>query len=209
MLRVTGGLFRGMNLHCPKDIRPSSGRIKEYIFSQITEYVPGSRVLDIFAGSGALGIEALSRKARCAVFVEKSQRSITSIRKNLQKIIEIQSKPSAKIAPGLSATDHEDSLPADSRGRSFQSKVIKADALRYIKHFKSEPFDIIFIDPPYRDFEPITLLEAVENSVIMQNGGHLVLEMPTGTAEPETQVLIPNSFRALGDTTVGIWFRPG
>ncbi|MBC8277839.1 MAG: 16S rRNA (guanine(966)-N(2))-methyltransferase RsmD [FCB group bacterium] len=178
MLRVTGGLFRGMNLHCPKDIRPSSGRIKEYIFSQITEFVPGSRVLDIFAGSGALGIEALSRKARSAVFVEKSQRSITSIRKNLQKL-------------------------------EIQSKVIKADALRYIKHFKSEPFDIIFIDPPYRDYEPITLLEAVENSVILQNGGHLVMEMSTGTAEPETQVLIPNSFRALGDTTVGIWFRPG
>ena len=208
MLRVTGGLFRGMNLHCPKDIRPSSGRIKEYIFSQITEYVPGSRVLDIFAGSGALGIEAFSRKARSAVFVDKSQSSIISIRKNLQKL-EIQSKPPSKAAPGPSAANPEDSPLPNSHSRSFQSKVVKADALHYIKHFKSEPFDIIFIDPPYRDFEPITLLEAVENSVILQNGGHLVLEMSTGTAEPETQVLIPNSFRALGDTTVGIWFRPG
>jgi len=208
MLRVTGGVFRGMKLHCPKDIRPSSGRIKEYIFSQITEFVPGSRVLDIFAGSGALGIEALSRKARSAVFVEKSQSSITSIRKNLQKL-EIQSEPSLIASSRPSSTNNENSRFADSCSRGFQSKVIKADALHYIKHFKSEPFDIIFIDPPYRDYQPITLLESVENSFILQNGGHLVLEMSTGTAEPETQVLIPNSFRALGDTTVGIWFRPG
>ena len=178
MLRVTGGLFRGMKLHCPTDIRPSSGRVKEYIFSQVFEFVTGSRVLDLFAGSGALGIESLSRKAREAVFVEKSSRSIISIRKNLLKI-------------------------------GIESKVHKADSLRYINHFKSEPFDIIFMDPPYRDYEPITLLEAVENSEILQSGGHLVLELPAGTAEPETQVLIPNSFRTMGDTTIGIWFRPG
>jgi len=177
MLRVTGGIFRGTLLHCPRDIRPTSGRIKEYIFSQVGEFTAGARIIDLFAGSGALGIEALSRKAREAVFVDKSYRSITVIRKNLQKM-------------------------------GLESAVIKADALRYIKNFKNEPFDLIFLDPPYREYEPSTLITAIEKSEILLKGGHLVYELSVGIPQPETQILLPNSYRTLADTSIGIWFRP-
>ncbi len=177
MLRVTGGTFRGMLLYCPRDIRPTAGRIKEYIFSQVSEFAPGARVIDIFAGSGALGIEALSRKAREAVFLDKSVRSVTIIKRNLQKI-------------------------------GVEGMVLKADALRYINNFKKEPFDLIFLDPPYRDYEPSTLIQAIEKSEILQKGGHVVYEINAGLPQPESQILLPNSFRTLGDTSIGIWFRP-
>ena len=177
MLRVTGGKFRGISLHCPPNIRPTSGRVKEYIFSQIAEFIPRTRVLDIFAGSGALGIEALSRNAREAVFIDKSQKSFITIKKNLQKI-------------------------------DYQASVLKNDAIVYLKRFKEEPFDIIFIDPPYREYEPSTILSLIEKKDLLPKGGHLVFELSAGTPEPVTNVLLPNSYRTLGDTTIGIWFRP-
>jgi len=178
MLRVTGGTYRGMLLHCPKNIRPSAGRIKEYIFSQVGEFTPGARVLDLFAGSGALGIEALSRRAEEAVFVDKSYHSILSIKKNLQKV-------------------------------GIESNVIKADAIRFIAAYKSEPFDLVFLDPPYNDYDPHTILEAVEKSKILQKGAHIVFEMTAGVPCPETKKILSNSFRTLGDTSIGIWFLPG
>ncbi len=178
MLKVTGGIYKGTNLHCPRNIRPTSGRIKEYIFSQIGQYTIGSRVLDLFAGSGALGIEAMSRKASSAVFVDNSYHSMTAIRKNLHKL-------------------------------QLDSKVIRADALKIINIHKIEPFDIIFLDPPYNEYEPITLIKALETTQILNEGGHVVFEMIAGSPEPETQNLLLTSFRTLGDTTVGIWFRQG
>ncbi len=178
MLRISGGLYKGMRLYCPRDIRPTSGRIKEYIFSQVGEFTRGSRIADLYAGSGALGIEALSRRAQEAVFVDKSRRAVAAIRKNLLKI-------------------------------NNKSKVLKSDTLQYIKHFKHKPFDIIFIDPPYREVDPQVIMEAVEKSDILQKGGHLVLEICADCREPESEFLLPNSFRTLGDTAVGIWFRPG
>ena len=86
MLRVTGGKYCGAHLHCPPKIRPTSGRIKEYIFSQVGEKALEARVLDLFAGSGALGIEALSRGASEAVFVDLSRHSFETVRKNLAKL---------------------------------------------------------------------------------------------------------------------------
>ena len=176
MLKVSGGIYKGTNLHCPRNIRPTSGRVKEYIFSQIGQYTVGSRVLDLFAGSGALGIEALSRKASSAVFVDISYHSITAIRKNLLKF-------------------------------QLDSKVIRADSLKIINSFKIEPFDIIFLDPPYNEYEPITLVKALESTQILNEGGHIVIEMIAGSPEPETQNLLLTSFRTLGDTTIGIWFK--
>ena len=177
MLRVTGGKFRGVSLLCPPNIRPTSGRVKEYIFSQIVEFIPRARVLDIFAGSGALGIEALSRNAGETLFIDKSHKSVITIKKNLQKI-------------------------------DCQASVLKNDALLYLKKFKSEPFDIIFIDPPYRDYAPSTIFTLIEKNNLLHKGGHLVYELSAGTPEPVTNMLLPNSYRTLGDTTIGIWFRP-
>jgi 16S rRNA (guanine966-N2)-methyltransferase len=178
MIRVTGGLFRGTLLYCPKNIRPSSAKIKEYIFSQVGPYIIGGRVLDLFAGSGALGIEALSRHAREAVFVDKARNAILSLEKNLQKL-------------------------------HLEGKIIRADALHFVENYQGEPFDLICLDPPYEKFYPQILLSALEKSNLLNPGGHVVFEMMADTPEPETETLLLSSFRTLGDTSIGIWFKQG
>jgi 16S rRNA (guanine966-N2)-methyltransferase len=178
MIRVTGGLYRGNLLYCPRDIRPSSGRIKEYIFSQIGQYTIGANVLDLFAGSGALGIEALSRKASDVTFVDISRHSVNAIKKNLSKLM-------------------------------TEGRIQQMDALKYIATFEARPFDLIFVDPPYEEFIPDNLIKAIVEAEMLNEGGHLIFEMMSKIPQPEAESLLLSSYRTLGDTTVGIWFRPG
>src|SRR5205809_733091 len=85
-MRVIAGLAGGVQLVSPKsDVRPTMDRVKAAIFSSLGELVIGARVLDLFAGTGALGIEALSRGAESAIFVDEDRQSIAAIEKNLVK----------------------------------------------------------------------------------------------------------------------------
>jgi 16S rRNA (guanine966-N2)-methyltransferase len=86
VIRVLGGTNRGRKLRSPKGMlfRPTTGRVKEFIFSFIGDWIEGISVLDLFAGSGALGIEALSRGAKEVVFIEHSHRQIDLVRHNLK-----------------------------------------------------------------------------------------------------------------------------
>ncbi len=86
MIRITGGLLCGRQIISPSDIRPSSGRTREYIFSQLAHICPGAKTLDLFAGSGALGIEAVSRGADSIIFVDKSKKSMKAVKSNLEKL---------------------------------------------------------------------------------------------------------------------------
>ena len=120
-MRVITGTARGSVLFTPdgNDLRPTSQRVKEALFSAVQFYIPGARVLDLFAGSGQLGIEALSRGASRAVFVDGNEESVKIIKKNL-------------IKTGFTAA----------------SRVVKSDAFVYLARTE-DLFDIIFIDPPY------------------------------------------------------------
>ncbi len=87
-MRVISGAFKGRRLHTPKGdwLRPTSDRTREFIFSYLGNYVPNSMVLDLFAGTGALGIEALSRGATQATFVDVSAQAVAIIHKNLELV---------------------------------------------------------------------------------------------------------------------------
>ena len=87
-MRVISGKFRGRVLNSPKteDIRPTSDMVKEAVFSMLQDYVTGSRFIDLFAGSGAIGIEAISRGADACVFADKSKDSIDVVKSNLEKV---------------------------------------------------------------------------------------------------------------------------
>jgi len=120
-MRVIAGRSGGVRLFSPKrGVRPTMDRVKAAIFSSLGEAVVGARVLDLFAGSGALGIEALSRGADSAVFVEEDRHSTDTIEKNLAK---------AKLAGAV-------------RQRDVFAFLKNADA-------SGEKFGIIFADPPY------------------------------------------------------------
>lgn len=127
-MRVVAGTARGRRLVAPPgtDTRPTSDRVREAIFNALgsLDAVAGSRVLDLFAGSGALGIEALSQGAAAAVFVDLDARAIDAVRANLET--------TGLGGPGVP-------------GGGPRSHVIRADAHRY----DDGPFDLALLDPPY------------------------------------------------------------
>lgn len=121
-MRVITGVARGRNLITleGEDVRPTTDRVKEALFSIIQFELEGSAVLDLFAGSGQLGIEALSRGAEKAVFVDNSKKSLEVVRKNLENT------------------------------NLFEKAVLlNRDSISYINTCV-EKFDVVFLDPPYR-----------------------------------------------------------
>jgi len=130
-VRVVAGAHRGRRLRVPegRDVRPTADRVKEAVFSILGNRVAAARVLDLFAGSGALGIEALSRGASEVWFVEVARKAMASLRSNLEAV------------------------------RSAEcSRVIQDDALRPDRWAADEAFDLVFADPPYRkDLGPAVL----------------------------------------------------
>lgn len=122
-MRIVGGRWRGHPLRPPADarVRPTADRVREAWMSILQQELPGATVLDLFAGSGALGLEALSRGAERAEFVELAARSLAALRANAER------------------------LGAD-RGEVI---VHKGDALRFIEKLDAGAYDVAFADPPY------------------------------------------------------------
>ena len=122
-MRIVAGLYGGRRLTAPpgSETRPTSDRVREALFSVLGASVQDARVLDLYAGSGALGLEALSRGARSAVFVDRSRKAITAIRANL------------------------DALGVDAEVRPIEARAaLRAASARH------EAYDLVFLDPPYR-----------------------------------------------------------
>ena len=121
-MRVITGTARGRKLAAPagQDVRPTSAMVKESVFSMIQFEVEGARVLDLFAGSGQMGIEALSRGARECVFVDSSKQSLNALKSNLQ-----------------------------STGPWKNARVHPTDAISFLRGLGGQTFDIAFLDPPY------------------------------------------------------------
>lgn len=122
-MRIVAGEWRGRRLKPPADdrVRPTADRVREAWMSIIQNDLPESRVLDLFAGSGALGLEALSRGARSATFVELASRSLAALRANIETL-----------------------------GAAAQSTVHRGDALAFAGKLDAGDFDVAFADPPYR-----------------------------------------------------------
>ncbi len=132
-MRVITGLARGRRLETlPGDAtRPTGEKVKESLFSAIQFDIEGRRVLDLFAGSGQLGIEALSRGASGCVFVDKNTEAVKVIRQNLQHT-----------------------------GLAEKSQVLGTDALSYLTR-PGDRFDLVFLDPPYASKMLLQVLEKV------------------------------------------------
>ena len=149
-MRVITGKARGVVLKTPDGMatRPTADRVKEALFSVINFEIPGMDVLDLFGGTGQLGIEALSRGAKNAVFVDASDAACKLIRENL----------------------HRTKLEA-------QGQVIKSDYLSYLRSC-GRKFGIIFLDPPYAEVFLENALKCITEIDILQTGGIIVAERP-------------------------------
>lgn len=155
-MRVITGKARGVALKTPDGLltRPTSDRVKEALFSIIQFDIPGARVLDLFGGTGQLGIEALSRGATRAVFVDEREDACRLIKENLRRT----------------------RLEQDSQ-------VVRSDYLSYLDRC-GEGFDIIFLDPPYAEVFLENSLKIITEIDILHSGGIIVAERPLGKELP-------------------------
>ncbi len=181
MIRIIAGKWRGRLLLAPDglDTRPTLGRTKEALFSMLYGYIEGAKVLDLFGGSGALALEALSRGASHAVIGEKARDAIRVIQQNIQKL-----------------------------GAKDQAELIQGSWEQTLKRLAVErkSFNLIFIDPPYT-MEPGPVLQAIAGCNLLDNHGILVLEHATKETAPKVQGLVVQKSRAYRDTTLTIYER--
>ena len=149
-MRVITGKARGVQLKTPEGMltRPTADRVKEALFSIINFDLPGAAVLDLFGGTGQLGIEALSRGANSAVFVDQREDACKIIRENLRR---------TKL--------------------ESQGKVVRSDYLDYLRRSR-EKFDIILLDPPYAEVFLENALKCITEIDILKSDGIIVAERP-------------------------------
>lgn len=162
---ITAGKYKGRKLKIPKGdtVRSSTALLKESLFNIIQEDIPDAIFLDIFAGSGSVGIEALSRGAKHAYFIEKNRLNCSVIRNNL-KLVKAEEN----------------------------SKVINMPAEKFLKkNTLNESCDIIFFDPPYEmatpEFIQNLLNDMVENN-LLKNDGLIIVEFPANDSAEQFNI---------------------
>jgi 16S rRNA (guanine966-N2)-methyltransferase len=182
-IRVIAGSARGRRLVVPPgpDVRPTKDMVREAVFSALSARgaVVGSRVLDLYAGSGALGIEALSRGADRAVFVESEPAAIAAIEENV-----------------------------DALGLQDRTRVVRSDVARFVAGGGSAPADapfrLVFADPPYltADRDVAAVLAAFAAPGLLADDATVVVERPTGSDVVPPEGLGTVWERIFGDTLV-------
>lgn len=155
-MRVITGKARGVVLKTPDGMatRPTADRVKEALFNIIQFEVPAAKVLDLFGGTGQLGIEALSRDAKSATFVDERQDACRLIKENLKR------------------------TKLESQGR-----VVRSDYLAFLKTCR-EKFNIILLDPPYAEVFLENALKMITEIDILETSGIIVAERPVGKDLP-------------------------
>ncbi|MCL2791026.1 MAG: 16S rRNA (guanine(966)-N(2))-methyltransferase RsmD [Desulfobulbus sp.] len=184
-MRITGGSARGRKLTSPRagQIRPTCDRVREALFNIIGQRIVHSRVLDLFAGTGAIGIEALSRGAASALFVDRSREAGRLIETNLRACI--PHPRAAFLALDLAIAPHLQPL---------QAAVASAGC-----------FDIVLMDPPYQKNLAQRVLAMVEEADILAKDGLVVVEEHRSAVLPESVASFAlTDHRRYGET--GLWF---
>ncbi len=177
-LRIISGRYRGRKLCCPegKVTRPTSAVVRGAIFNMLGGLVDGEEVLDLYAGTGALGLEALSRGASHAVLVEGDRRAAEALRRNVAAL-----------------------------GVGEQADIVAMDCLSYLHCCRSQ-FGLVLADPPYDEGMSGVLLEKLDGSRIMKNGGLAVIQTPSsGDPDPGGHRLRLWKTRVHGRTRISLY----
>jgi 16S rRNA (guanine966-N2)-methyltransferase len=180
MLRISGGALRGKKLSGPEglEFRPTTGQVKEFVFFVYRREIENSRFLDLFAGTGSLGLEALSRGAREGFFVEKSPRALHLLNNNF-------------TACGVTGSAH----------------ILAGDVFSVLDQLgkRGESFDLIFADPPFKESLRSRIVEGVHRNAILKPGGILILEHESRDADSEQPGLALLRQKKFGHCMVSIY----
>lgn len=185
-MRIISGAYRGRRIRTTEGpgYRPATGKVRESLFSMLESQGldwEGTRVADIFAGSGSLGIEALSRGAQEAVFVEKAAQAAALIRANLEDL----------------GVERE------------RWTLVKGDAARWLAGGRTGAFGLVFMDPPYGRDLFLPALELLLDRDVLAREGLLCAEVEAGLsfADPPHPELVPLRDKLYGQTRICIWRR--
>jgi 16S rRNA (guanine966-N2)-methyltransferase len=171
-LRIIGGMWRSRRLRFLTDaeIRPTPDRVRETVFNWLQEVVPGARCLDLFAGSGGLGLEALSRGAAHVTLIDQDARVIEQLQENLTLL------------------------------GARNAELVCSDAFKFLAaHHSTQPFDIVFMDPPYRDHLLGEACARLESSGLLAQAAWIYLEC--GSDEPPPA--LPASWHYIHNRSAG------
>jgi 16S rRNA (guanine(966)-N(2))-methyltransferase RsmD len=184
VVRIISGELRGRRLRAPDGLatRPTSDRVRESLFNIVAARVPGSRFLDLFAGSGAVGLEAISRGADRAVFVEQSRRALEHIEENIAHC-----------------------------GVEDRTRIVAKDAQAALKVLAAagEQFDLVYVDPPYDADLYLPVLRALGRTGLVDDDGLVVVELRSRDQLPDEAGALRH-YRDVryGDTTLA-FYEPG
>ena len=179
-MRVIAGKYKGRTLFSPKDasVRPTTDRIKENVFNLVQGRIVGSAFLDLFGGSGAMSVEALSRGAARTVTVDASRDSIDLIKRNFQKM-----------------------------GVGREGAILELTYDVALKRLVGERFDLIYLDPPFRAPYIADIFERIAEANLLQDGGVVVYEHATEIAfSPASEWRVIDT-RKYGSVTIEILER--
>jgi 16S rRNA (guanine966-N2)-methyltransferase len=173
-MRIIAGEYKGRRLFTPPNlsIRPTSDRVREFIFSCIGDNIVNAHVLDLFAGTGAIGLEAKSRGAQSVVFVDQSPQALALIRKNLKMV-------------GLEAPLIK--MSAERFLRSIDTHVA---------------FDFIFCDPPYDDRSFLDILDLIRDCQRLNPTGQVIYESSARAADVQAEGFTLVKNKTMGDSRI-------
>ena len=177
-LEIQGGSRKGHKIKAPKGIRPTRALLKRSLFDRLGSWIVGVRMLELYAGSGAVGLEALSRGADSVLFVENSRQAALTIKENIKFL-----------------------------GYSDRARVIKGKVEKALRELAAngEKFDFVFADPPYKFTRLEELLELVAD--VLSEDGVFVLETHKKTPPPKSRKLKLQKEARIGDTILRFYHR--
>ncbi|MEE2679355.1 MAG: 16S rRNA (guanine(966)-N(2))-methyltransferase RsmD [Myxococcota bacterium] len=174
-LRVTGGELGGRRFRAPgSGVRPTADRVRESLFTRLGD-LSGQAVLDLYAGSGALGVESFSRGAASVVFVERSPRIARILGENLSTL-----------------------------GLADRARLVTGDAVATVRKLGEEGarFDLVLLDPPYAGDQLVRSLRALREAAVVSEGGKVVAEHARRHPVPSVPGWVKRDARSYGETSV-------
>lgn len=180
MIRVIAGSARGRKLKGPRGtaFRPTTGRVKEYVYNVLGRFMQDAVVLDLFSGSGSLGIEALSRGARHVTFIEQDSVNVRILKENIQTC-----------------------------RFGGQSRVVRGNVFEQIErmHLASMAFDLVLADPPFKQKYHQAIVDVLNGFPVLSEQGLCVIEHEDNDPAQETGRLSLHKSRAFGHITVSLY----